>query len=61
MINVKKMTICWHVDDLKISHVDAQEVTKVIADLEKLHGAIRTTRGHKLISYKVIQYKYCVI
>ena len=28
MVNGKNMTIKWHVDDLKISHVDAIEVKK---------------------------------
>ena len=29
-INGKQMTIIWHVDDLKISHVDEKELTKII-------------------------------
>ena len=29
-INGKQMTIIWHVDDLKISHVDGNEITKII-------------------------------
>jgi hypothetical protein len=28
MINGKQMTVCWHVDDLKVSHIDPSEVTK---------------------------------
>ena len=27
-VNGKQMTVCWHVDDLKVSHVDPAEVTK---------------------------------
>jgi hypothetical protein len=34
MINGKQCTILWHVDDLKISHVDANVVTNVIGQLE---------------------------
>ena len=30
MVNGKHMTTTWHVDDLKILHVDADEATKVI-------------------------------
>ena len=26
-INGNQMTVCWHVDDLKVSHVDTGEVT----------------------------------
>ena len=30
IINNKQMTMCWHIDDMKISHVDKNEVTKMI-------------------------------
>ena len=30
----KQLTLCWHVDDLKISCVDANEVTKMIQWIE---------------------------
>jgi Reverse transcriptase (RNA-dependent DNA polymerase) len=38
MINGKQCTILWHVDDLKISHVDANVVTDVIAMLSAEFG-----------------------
>ena len=38
MINGKQCTILWHVDDLKISHVDAMEVTKIIQLLSSEFG-----------------------
>ena len=38
MINGKQCTILWHVDDLKISHVDPIEVTKIIALLSEAFG-----------------------
>ena len=47
-INGKQCTILWHVDDLKISHVDPNVVTGVIDQLEKEFGAetpITKTRG----------------
>ena len=28
MVNGKQMTVCWHVDDLKVSHVDPIKVTR---------------------------------
>ncbi len=28
-INSTHMTVCWHVDDWKVSHIDPQEVTKI--------------------------------
>ncbi len=30
MINGKQMTLLWHVDDLKISRVDADQVTQML-------------------------------
>jgi hypothetical protein len=38
MINGKQCTILWHVDDLKISHVDEMEVTKIIQLLSNEFG-----------------------
>ena len=35
MVNGKQLTIVWHVDDLKILHVDENVVTKIISKLEK--------------------------
>ena len=34
MIDRKQITVCWHVDDLKILCVDVNEVTKTIQCLE---------------------------
>jgi hypothetical protein len=47
-INGKQCTILWHVDDLKISHVDPVVVTDVINRLEKvfgIEGPLTKTRG----------------
>ena len=38
IINGKQCTILWHVDDLKISHVDPEVVTEMIDLLEKEFG-----------------------
>ena len=40
MINGKQATILWHVDDLKISHVDPNVVTDILKDLDKEFGKI---------------------
>jgi hypothetical protein len=48
MINGKQCTVLWHVDDLKILHVDPMVVTGVIEQLEKEFGAeapLTKTRG----------------
>ena len=38
MIGGKELTVIWHVDDLKISCVNANEVTKMIQWLESEYG-----------------------
>jgi len=41
-----QMTVCWHVDDLKISHKDPMEVTKFIMAMGQIYGSIMSvTRG----------------
>ena len=38
MVKGKKMTVCWHVDDFEISHINKHMVTKFIQKLNQLHG-----------------------
>jgi Reverse transcriptase (RNA-dependent DNA polymerase) len=49
MINGKQCTILWHVDDLKISHVEAEVVTEIISKIEAIFGSldapVTKTRG----------------
>ena len=45
MIGGKHMTICWHIDDLKISHVSLKAVDKKINWLDKLYPSVRAMRG----------------
>jgi hypothetical protein len=48
MVNGKQFTITWHVDDLKLSHVDSNEVTIMIKWLKSIYGQdIRVSRGKK--------------
>ena len=52
MINGKQMTIIWHVDDLKISHEDPNEVTKFIQWIKNNNedaeiGKVQTSCGKK--------------
>ena len=45
-VNGTQMTVCWHVDNLKVSHVDPKEVTKFGEWLSKTYGvSIATHRG----------------
>ena len=41
----KQLTVCWHVDDLKISCVDANEVTNMIQWLESEYGEMHGSHG----------------
>ena len=38
IINGTQMTVCWHVDDLKVSRIDPKEVTKFGEWLSKTYG-----------------------
>ena len=38
MINGKQITVCWHVDDLKVSHEDETALDWFEEKLVKLHG-----------------------
>ena len=38
MVNGQQMTVVWHVDDLKVSHLDAMEVEKFVQQMKKLLG-----------------------
>jgi hypothetical protein len=45
MAKGKQCTICWYVDDTKISHVDHNVVTGVIEKIEERFGKMQVTRG----------------
>ena len=47
-INNTQCTICWYVDDTKISHRDPKVVDKVIHRIESQFGTMTTQRGKKL-------------
>ena len=48
MIGRKQLTVCLHVDDLKISCVNSNDVTKMIQWLESEYGEMHGSRrkGH---------------
>ena len=47
IINGKQCTICWYVDDLKISHITVKVVDDVIAAIETKFGKMTVNRGNK--------------
>ena len=51
MINGKQMTVTWYVDDLKISHMDSNEVTKCIEHFKKIYGDRMTVHCGKVHEY----------
>ena len=44
------MTIVWHVDDLKVSHKNPWEVTKIAIWLSSIYGEIKVQQG-KVLNY----------
>jgi len=59
-INSKQCTIIWHVDDLKISHIDKNIVEGVIRLLNEKFGKespLTTTRG-KVLEYLGMMLEY---
>ena len=47
IIKGSQCTICWHVDDLKISHKDPKVVDEVLECLQSIYGELSVTRGKK--------------
>jgi hypothetical protein len=46
VIHEKQFTVVWHVDDIKLSHEDENEVTRVITWLKTIYGEdMRVSRG----------------
>jgi hypothetical protein len=47
-VNGKQFTMTWHVDELKLSHVDATVVDEMISWLKSIYGEdMRVSRGMK--------------
>ena len=47
MIGRKQLTVCWHVDELKISCVDAKKVKKMIQWFESEYGEMHRAHGKR--------------
>ena len=46
MFNNKQSTITWYVDDMKLSHVHSEVVTRVIENIEQHFRKMTVRRGH---------------
>jgi hypothetical protein len=55
-INGKQCTICWHVDDLKMSHVDQDVLESIVKQLEAKYGSMTITRGttHTYVGMNIV-------
>ena len=47
IVGGKQLTVYWHVDDIWISCVDANKVTKMIQWLESEYGEMHGSRGKR--------------
>ena len=45
IVNGKQCTVCWHVDDTKISHMDKNVLSAVIKNIRNEFGTMTVTRG----------------
>ena len=57
IINNKNIMVVWHMDDLKVSHVDSFEITKFEGYLPSIYGGLIVHRG-KLHDYLVMYLRY---
>eukprot|EP00957_Ditylum_brightwellii_P148233 11286792-Ditylum_brightwellii.AAC.1 len=46
-VNGLQFTIVWHMDDLKLLHVDGKEIKKVLKWLDEKYGKMKTYRVEK--------------
>ena len=51
MIDGSQITICWHVDDLKVSHKDEDVVTAFAVAMGKEFGSSTTIKRGKVFDY----------
>merc|ERR1711933_326410 len=57
-INGHQMTVTWHVDDLKVSHKDPQEITKFADYLSGIYGEKLTVKRGKVHDYLGCDYDF---
>eukprot|EP00804_Cyclotella_cryptica_P015947 CCRYP_019194-RD/>CCRYP_019194-RD protein AED:0.15 eAED:0.15 QI:0/-1/0/1/-1/1/1/0/395 len=58
MVNGSQMTVVWHVDDLKVSHKNGQEITKLLVYLGSKYGAGITVMRGKHHDYLGIDFDF---
>ena len=58
MVGGHQMTVCWHVDDLKVSHKDPKEITKFAVYLSSIYGEKLTVHRGKVHDYLGVDFDY---
>ena len=51
MVNGKQMTVCWHVDDLLVTHMEEDAITGFALALAKIYGPKTTISRGKIHEY----------
>ena len=51
MVNGKQMTVCWHVDDLLVTHTEEDSITGFALALAKIYGPKTTISRGKIHEY----------
>ena len=54
MVNRKQFTITWHVDDLKLSHINEEEVEKILEGKMKNFCQIDSNGKKIMLKYEPI-------
>ena len=58
MVNGKQITVTWHVDDLKVYHVEEKEVSKFCMQLLDIYGSKIKVNHGKVHSYLGIDFDF---
>ena len=58
VVNGHQMTVVWHVDDLKVSHKDQREITKLLLHLGRIYGPNITVNKGKIHDYLGIDFDF---
>ena len=58
MVNTSQMTMVWHVADLKVSHREGKEITKLLLYLGKIYGTNIIVICGKIHDYLGIDFNF---
>ena len=58
MVNGAQITVCWHVDNLKISHRDDEVVRSFSIQIAEIYGPKTTISRGKVHDYLIMQLNF---